>query len=77
MTVQIEDGNRIELPAEWVRELGLAPRAEIERKGSELVIRATREQAPGITWHNLPFVRPGVAPPDGDDWELTGDDYLF
>jgi hypothetical protein len=80
MTVQLENGNRVQIPQEWIEEIGFGAEAEIVRSGKGVLI-LPKTDSPGrkVTWDDLPSlrVRAGVLPAEGDDWELTGDDYLF
>jgi hypothetical protein len=73
----IEPGNRIQLPAEWMRALGLHGLVALERTGDGILVRP----CPRVTWEDIFATKLtiGSAPPDQDEdvVEVTGDDFLF
>ena len=73
----VEPCNRIQLPAEWARALGLRGQVALERTADGILVRP----CPRVTWDEIFATRLviGSAPPDAneDDLELTGDDFLF
>jgi hypothetical protein len=73
----IESGNRIQLPADWMRALGLETMVALERTSEGILVRP----CPRTTWEEISATKliVGSAPPDQnvDDVEVTGDDFLF
>ena len=76
----IEDGNRIQLPADWTEELKLSGRAALERTAEGILVRP----CPAATWDEVfaNRVPVGRASPvdrvdDPEPLELTADDLLF
>jgi hypothetical protein len=73
----IEPGNRIQLPADWVKALGLHGQVALDKTPDGILVRPCRR----LTWEE--FFATGLtinsAPPDQneDDIEVTGDDYVF
>ena len=73
----LESGNRIQLPDEWVKALGLYGSVALDKTPEGILVRPR----PQTSWDEF-FANPlriGSAPPDADDgdFELTGDDYVF
>lgn len=71
----LEPGNRIQLPAEWVEEIGLADKAELERvEGGIFIHSPTRSP-----WDKLFATKLSIAPPTtaSDELELSDDDCLY
>jgi hypothetical protein len=73
----IEEGNRIQLPANWMRALGLQGQVALERTSDGILVRPCSR----TTWEEISATKliVGSAPPDQneDDVEVTGDDFLF
>jgi hypothetical protein len=73
----IESGNRIQLPADWMRALGLHGLVALEQTRDGILVRPV----PRATWEEISATKLviGSAPPDqnADDTEETGDDFLF
>jgi hypothetical protein len=73
----IESGNRIQLPADWMRDLGLHGLVALERTSDRILVRP----CPRTTWEEISATKLiiGSAPPDQNenDVEVTGDDFLF
>jgi hypothetical protein len=71
----IEPGNRIQLPADWMRDLGLHGTVSLVRTDDGILVRP----CPRVTWEEISSTKLtiGSAPPDKDeDVEVTGDDLL-
>lgn len=73
--IQVEDGNKIQLPADWATDLGLKQVVGIEKTPEGILVRSCSE----ITWaevfeNKLPL---GPQASKGDLSELSGDDLLF
>jgi hypothetical protein len=71
----IENGHRIQLPADWAAELGLEKVVELEKTSQGILVRS----CPAMTWkdifdHKLPM---GKVPSTLDLSEVSGDDLLF
>jgi hypothetical protein len=75
--VPMEPGNRIELPAEWAKALGLHGLVALEMTAEGILVRARR----AATWDEIFSSKLviGSAPPDQNEdmVEVTGDDFLF
>jgi hypothetical protein len=75
--VAIEPGNRVQLPDDWIRALGLHGVVALERTNEGILIRP----GPKTTWDEISATKliVGSAPADGtgSDAEVTGDDFLF
>lgn len=70
----VEPGNRIQLPEEWAKALGLEGRVALDRIGDGILVRAYRPRS----WDDFfaTKLRIASAPADEDDdaSEVTGDD---
>ncbi len=73
----LEPDNRIQLPPDWVRDLGLQDYVALERTGNGILVRPY----PRAAWDEISatklIVRSAPTGPDDDDAERTGDDLLF
>jgi hypothetical protein len=76
-TSLLEPGNRIQLPADWVKALGLGGLVSLERTEDGILVRP----CPRLTWDDIfatrLTVRPGNTDTDIEVTELSGDDLLF
>lgn len=72
----LEPGNRIQLPAEWAKALGIRGAVRLERTSDAILIRPAK-----ATWDDIfatkLSVRPGDPTAEADVTELSGDDFLF
>lgn len=73
----LEPGNRIQLPDEWARALGLRGFVALDKTPEGILVRP----CPQKSWDEF-FANPleiGSAPQAADesDFEVTGDDLLF
>ena len=73
----IEPGNRVQLPDDWIRDLGLHGVVALERTNEGILIRP----GPKTTWDEI-FANKltvGSSPVDANssEAEVTGDDFLF
>lgn len=74
----LEPGNRVQLPDEWAQALGLRGLVALDKTPEGILVRP----CPQTSWDEF-FANPleiGSAPPaadDGDELELTRDDYVF
>jgi hypothetical protein len=72
----LEPGNRIQLPADWAESLGLANLVALEKTADGILVRPF----PRKTWDEVFATKLVInsAPPhhEGDDEEVTGDDFL-
>jgi len=78
MTVTpIDDDNRVQLPADWMHDLGLRGMVVLERTSEGILVRP----CPRATWDEISATKLviGSAPPDQheDAIEANGDDFLF
>ena len=71
----LEADYKIQLPAEWVAELGLHGLAELEKRPEGIVVRACSQ----VTWDNVfaDKLTIGSLTTTPDLCEVSGDDYLF
>jgi len=73
----LEPGNRVQLPAEWVKSLGLCGSVSLERTGDGIHVRP----AAARTWDEFFATKLEVGSADNaadtDEVELTRDDLLF
>lgn len=73
----IDTDNRIQLPADWMRDLGLHGLVVLERISDGILVRSR----PRTTWDEIFATKLiiGAAPPEPhpDAVEATGDDFLF
>ena len=73
----IESGNRIQLPAEWTKALGMHGLVALERTSDGILIRPFQR----MTWDDIFATKLVInsAPPNQseDDLEESGDDFLF
>jgi DNA-binding transcriptional regulator/RsmH inhibitor MraZ len=73
----IDADNRVRLPAEWMRELGLHGLVVLERTSEGILVRPY----PRASWADIFATKlvVGSAPPEqqADTSEATGDDFLF
>jgi hypothetical protein len=73
----IESGNCIQLPADWMRALGLHGLVALERISDGILVRPF----PRATWEEISATKLviGSVPPDksGNEGVVTGDDFLF
>jgi len=73
--IQVENGNKIQLPSDWAADLGLEQVVGLEKTPEGILVRSCSE----ITWaevfaDKLPM---GSHASKGDLSELSGDDLLF
>ena len=70
----LETGRKIQLPAEWVIELGLEQIAVLEKTAEGILIRPRR----ATTWDEIFAKKLKIGQqPDSDFSEVSGDDLLF
>lgn len=73
----IEPGDRIQIPAEWARALGLRDHVSLERTAEGILIRPGQQ----FTWDDIfatrLSVRSGDAAAEPEITEVRGDDLLF
>jgi hypothetical protein len=74
----LEPGNRIQLPDEWAKALGLRGLVALEKTPEGILVRP----CPQTSWDEFfaTGLEVGSAPPatdDDEELELTRDDYLF
>jgi hypothetical protein len=72
-----EPGNRVQIPTDWVQDLGLCGAVTLERTDDGVLIRpATR-----YTWHEIfasrLSVKPGEVPNPPEVTDVSGDGLLF
>jgi hypothetical protein len=76
-TISLEPGNRIQLPADWAKALGLCDLVILERTDNGILIRP----CPRFTWDDIfatrLSVRPGNPASAPEVTEVSGDDLLF
>jgi hypothetical protein len=73
--IQVENGNKIQLPSDWAADLGLEQVVGLEKAPEGILVRSCSE----ITWaevfsNKLPM---GPHASKGDLSELSGDNLLF
>lgn len=71
----IEPDHKVQLPPEWVAELGIQGRVLLEKGAGEITVRPCS----ATTWdeifaEKLPL---GLQTPSADLPEVSGDDYIF
>lgn len=75
--ISIDPGNRIQLPADWMHDLGLRGQVALEKTSEGILIRPCRP----ATWDEIFATKLviGSAPTEQqrDTLEATGDDFLF
>ncbi len=69
----LEEGNRIQLPSEWVAEIGLSDKAELERVAGGIFIHSPA----GASWDELFRTKLQISEPKTDEAELSDDDCLY
>ncbi len=73
----IDPGNRIQLPADWTRALGLRGVVALERTEQGILVRP----CPRTTWDDIfatkLIIGSARAEPPEDAVEATGDEFLF
>ena len=73
----LEADNRVRLPADWIRDLGLRDLVSLERTGDGILIRPSQR----YSWDDIFATKLVInsAPPDqkDDDGEAAGDDFLY
>jgi hypothetical protein len=71
----VEAGNRIELPADWVAELGLSQYAALERTEAGILVQACL----GSSWDEVFARKLQIHPPSAasEELQVTGDDVLL
>jgi hypothetical protein len=73
----IEPGNRIQIPEEWAKALGLEGQVALDRIPDGIVVRACRP-TPWDAFFATKLRIGSAAPEERDDEpEVTGDDLLF
>jgi hypothetical protein len=73
MTVTIESGNRIQLPAEWVEALGLKGAVCLDRTEAGILVRAV----PLYSWDEIFANKLQMGKATAEEVERTGDDLLY
>ena len=71
----LEEGNRIQLPSEWVTEIGLSEKAELERVAGGIFIHSPARSS----WNELFRTKLHLPPPSAitDELEFNDDDSLY
>jgi hypothetical protein len=71
----IESDHKVQLPSEWVEELGLHGLISLEKKAGEISVRPCSD----VTWDDVfaEKVSLGTHTAESDSPEVSGDDYLF
>ena len=69
----LEEGNRIQLPSEWVAEIGLSDKAELERVAGGIFIHSPARSS----WDELLRNKLQIAEAKTDEAELSDDDCLY
>ena len=71
----LEEGNRIQLPSEWVAEIGLSDKAELERVAGGIFIHSPARSP----WDELFRNKLQISEPNAqtDEAELSDDDCLY
>ena len=71
----LEKGHKIQLPADWATELGLENAVELEKTAQGILVRSCST----VTWDDVfaQKLRLGHHVPQGDVFEVSGDDLLF
>ena len=81
MTVKMKDGLLLPVPEEWAKEIGIGSEVELTRTGEGFHVKPISPAGRKTTWdeifaNKLPIAKKSEVE-EGDDFELTGDDYLF
>jgi len=71
----VESGNRVQLPAKWLKELGIERSVLLDRKEEGILVRP----CPPFTWDEIFATKLDIHPWNGqsEDIEVTKDDLLF
>ena len=71
----IEPDHKVQLPSEWVEELGLHGAIALEKAAGGIIVRS----CPGVTWDDVFADKLPLGSDVGalDLPEVSGDDYLF
>jgi hypothetical protein len=74
LTTPLEPGNRIQLPTDWVAELGVRDKVVLEKTPEGIIVRPAPLTWDEIFAEKLPVGKPQINP---DDWQGNTDDLLF
>jgi hypothetical protein len=73
----LEPGCRVQLPAEWARELGLQGEVLLTRTEDGILVKPRARLTWDEIFSNLLTIRPGDPSVPPEITEITGDDLLF
>ncbi len=71
----LEAGNRVQLPAEWVEEIGLSGQAAMERVAGGILIHSPAPSSWDTLFRDKIALNPAASSPESE--EINDDDCLY